>query len=265
MMSNKSIFKEDDLIKIYRKAKLFWLNKNPNIDDIIISEKDLHNIAINSNGDVRRFLNIIEAAFLTGELIREKLYIRSEKISSQICNKTFTDDEYYDLLSALIKSIRGSDPDGALLWAFKLIECGISPEVILRRLLISASEDIGNAYPDALIIANSGYESFEKVGMPEGAIIISHIITFLASCPKSNSSYVAYKEAKKYLMNNNPLPPDNIKHFSKGYKYPFDYGGFVVQNYMDRKAIFYKPSKNGFEVKFFNRLKRLWSDVKNYE
>jgi len=141
----------------------------------------------------------------------------------------------------------------------------VSPETVLRRLLISASEDIGNAYPDALPFASLAYNAFEKVGLPEGNIIISHVITFLASCPKSNRSYVAYTNVKDYLERNNPYPPENIRHATKTYKYPFDYGAFVEQKYMDDNQTFYRPSKNGFEIKIAERLKKLWGTLKAYE
>jgi putative ATPase len=256
---------EAALLELYYRAKKYWINRNKNIKEINIKEGELKNCINMSNGDGRKFLNIIEAAFLTGELREDKLFVTADSISNFVTTITYSEDEYYDLLSAMIKSIRGSDPDAALVWAFKLLKSGISPEVILRRLLISASEDIGNAYPDALSFVSSAYNAFEKVGLPEGNIIISHIITFLASCPKSNKSYVAYNNVKAYLEKHNPYPPENIRHATKTYKYPFDYGAFVIQNYMDNCETFYKPSKNGFEMKIAERLKKLWGTLKSYE
>jgi putative ATPase len=256
---------ESDLMELYLRARNFWLEKNRNIKEIVIEDRDIKNFINISNGDARKFLNIIEAAFLSGSLKGDVLFVKSEQIRKFVTTITYSEDEHYDLLSAMIKSIRGSDPDAALLWAFKLLKTGISPEVVLRRLLISASEDIGNAYPYALTFVSSAYKAFEKVGLPEGNIIISHIITFLASCPKSNRSYVALSNVKEYLEQNNPYPPENIRHAAKGYKYPFDYNGFVVQKYMEENKIFYRPSNNGFEVKIADRLKKLWDKIKIYE
>ena len=256
---------DSDLLELYYRAEKFWLNKNRNIKEIRIEDNVMKNFIKISNGDGRKFLNIIEAAFLTGNLMDDILFITVGSIGDFVTTITYSEDEYYDLLSAMIKSIRGSDPDAALLWAFKLLKTGVSPETVLRRLLISASEDIGNAYPEALSFVSSAYNAFEKVGLPEGNIIISHIITFLASCPKSNRPYVAYSNVKDYLEKNNPYPPENIRHAAKTYKYPFDYGGFVNQAYMDDNQTFYKPSKNGFELKIADRLKKLWGALKAYE
>jgi putative ATPase len=256
---------KSDLKELYLRAEKYWLNKNRNIKEIRMEEKDIKNCINISNGDCRKFLNIIEAAFLTVDLKDNILIIKTEQINNFVTTITYSEDEYYDLLSAMIKSIRGSDPDAALIWAFKLLKSGVSPETILRRLLISASEDIGNAYPDAVSFVSSAYIAFEKVGFPEGNIIISHIITFLASCPKSNRSYIAYSNVSDYLDKHNPYPPESIRHATKTYKYPFDYGGFVLQKYMDINETFYKPSKSGFESKIAERLKKLWGSLKTYE
>lgn len=253
------------LMELYLRSEKYWLSKNRNIKEIRMEEKDINSCINISNGDGRKFLNIIEAAFLTGNLKDDILLIKTEQLNSFVTTITYSEDEYYDLLSAMIKSIRGSDPDAALIWAFKLLKSGVSPETILRRLLISASEDIGNAYPDAVSFVSSAYIAFEKVGFPEGNIIISHIITFLASCPKSNRSYIAYSNVSDYLDKHNPYPPESIRHATKTYKYPFDYGGFVLQKYMDINETFYKPSKSGFESKIAERLKKLWGSLKTYE
>lgn len=254
-----------DLNELYGRAKKYWLDKNKNIREIRIEDNEMKHFISISHGDGRKFLNIIEAAFLTGKLQDNILFITADSIGNFVSTITYSEDEYYDLLSAMIKSIRGSDPDAALVWAFKLLKAGVSPETVLRRLLISASEDIGNAYPDALPFASLAYNAFEKVGLPEGNIIISHVITFLASCPKSNRSYVACTNVLDYLEKNNPYPPENIRHATKTYKYPFDYGAFVEQKYMDDNQTFYRPSKNGFEIKIAERLKKLWGTLKTYE
>jgi putative ATPase len=152
-----------------------------------------------------------------------------------------------------------------LLWGFKLLESGVAPETVFRRLLISAAEDIGNAYPDALPFAESAYRAFTNTGRPEGDIIFAQAVTFLASCPKSNRSYNALHKVKKYLQAENPKVPEHLKNSGEGYVYPFDHGSFVKQEYAKDIPVFYDPSESGFEAKFSERLKRLWDGVKKYE
>jgi len=104
-----------------------------------------------------------------------------------------------------------------------------------------------------------------EVGFPEGNIILAHLVTYLASCPKSNRAYKSLDVVSKYLNENNPKPPKNIVHNSKSYKYPFDFGGFVAQKYMDYDGIFYKPSNSGYEKRMNDRLRRIWGDAKKYD
>lgn len=221
-------------------------------------------LADSAAGDGRRFLNLLEIAALTGKREGDSVFLSDTEINDILPVNKFSDDEFYDILSAMIKSVRGSDPDAALLWCFKLIKNGVTPEAIFRRLMISASEDVGNAYPDGQIFVNACYQSFMNVGIPEGYIILAHAVTFLASCPKSNRSYLGYHGAMKYLEENDPKVPDNICHNPKGYKYPFDYGNFVNQEYCGDDILFYQPSEYGFELKIKERLQKIWRNVKKY-
>ncbi len=230
----------------------------------INAEHALADLVEQANGDVRRFLNLLELSALIGSRDNGTLTLRTEGLAS-LMSRRFSDDEYYDVLSAMIKSIRGTDPDGALLWGLKLVKNGVTPEAVFRRLMISASEDIGNAYPDALVFVNSAYQSFMNVGYPEGLIILSQAITFLASCPKSNRSYEAYHRVWDYLDNYDPKVPTHITHNAKDYKYPFSYGDFVKQQYTSKGEQFYFPSESGFESKIKNKLETLWKGVKKYE
>jgi putative ATPase len=223
----------------------------------------IQNLTAESGGDARRFLNMLELTALLGKRYGNTLVLSDEGLEELIRKRRFDEDEYYDLLSAMIKSIRGTDPDAALLWGLKLVQSGVDPEMVFRRLMISASEDIGNAFPDALVFVNSAFQAFMNVGLPEGMIILSHTLTYLASCPKSNRSYEAYGSAKKYLEENDPQAPDNIKHSAVGYKYPHSFGGFVEQKYKPDGLKFYYPSKNGFELKIAERLERLWGSKDN--
>jgi putative ATPase len=218
-------------------------------------------IAREAAGDARRFLNLIEVAALMAKREGDTLWLSSVGLGELVKKRRFDDDEYYDMLSAFIKSIRGSDPDAALIWGLKLHASGVAAESIFRRLLISASEDIGNAYPDALVFANAALSAYLNTGEPEGIIILAHAITFLAACPKSNRSYMAMERAKKYLSDNDPEVPINIAHNAKGYIYPHDKGGFVPQRYKPDGIKFYEPSENGYEQKILERLSRLWGKV----
>jgi len=248
---------EDALSKILNKAT-FAIMEKYGVKNVECQNREY--FIQNCGGDARRMLKLFETAASLGEIKGSNLFITVDKIEELTQYSVYSKDEHYDLLSAMIKSIRGSDPDAALVWCFKLINCGFSPEEIFRRLYISASEDIGNAYPDAVTFVNSAFNGFLNVGVPEGYIILAHAVTFLASCPKSNRSYEAYKRVKEYLKKNDPYPPANIRHNPKGYKYPFETGEFVKQTYFEGSEKFYSPSEYGFEIKIRDRLKRLWGE-----
>ncbi|KAA0257008.1 AAA family ATPase [Deferribacter autotrophicus] len=249
------------LEKIFQKG-VSWVKKEFAVKDVKVEDEFVESLLETADGDIRRLLIFVENSALIAERVDGVLIFDRKVLDRLPYNFRYSKDEHYHALSAMIKSIRGSDPDAALLWCLKLLKSGVDPRVIFRRLLISASEDIGNAMPDALVVANAAYEAFEKVGLPEGKIIMSQLVTYLASCPKSNRSYIAVKECEKFLEKNNPIPPDHLRSDSKKYKYPFDYGGFVKQAYCDENILFYKPLKVGFESKFLERLKRLWGTEK---
>ena len=235
-----------------------------NVSEIVENGALKHIISL-AQGDCRRFLNLLEISALTGNRQDNTLYLSTKEMENIMPVNQFSDDEFYDILSAMIKSIRGSDPDAALLWCFKLIKNGAAPEAVFRRLMISASEDVGNAFPDGQIFVSACYNSFMNVGVPEGYIILAHAVTFLASCPKSNRSYNGYHQVMDYLKDHDPVVPENIRQKPKGYKYPFDYGNFIKQRYISDNLLFYKPSNFGFEQKIKERLHKLWNNFKDYE
>lgn len=249
--------------KLYLKA-VPYLKEQHSVSEIV-ENGVLKHISALSQGDSRRFLNLLEISALTGSKDNGVLTLSTKEIENLMPVNNFSDDEFYDNLSAMIKSIRGSDPDAALLWCFKLIKNGVAPEAVFRRLMISASEDVGNAFPDGQVFVNACYNSFMNVGIPEGYIILAHAVTFLASCPKSNRSYNGYHGVMDYLKNHEPVVPENIRQNPKGYKYPFDYGNFVKQKYMQENLLFYNPSDFGFEQKIKERLHKLWHNFKDYE
>jgi putative ATPase len=157
-------------------------------------------------------------------------------------------ESHYELTSAMIKSIRGSDIDAAIYWLARLIEGGEPAEFIARRLAILASEDIGNANPHALNLASSTLNIVKHIGYPEARISLSQLVVYLASSPKSNSAYMAINRAQKAIKEGEIHPiPDHIKTHAKTYRYPHDFGGWVKQPYLTTPLHFYETRKIGFE------------------
>jgi putative ATPase len=235
-----------------------------------------------SGGDARIMLNILEAAIFQ-EIDKKEVIISKEVLENIIQKKNNlfdkTGEEHYNLISAFIKSIRGSDPDAAVYWLAKMLDGGEDPLFIARRMVVLASEDIGNAMPNALVLAEATFSSVDKIGMPEARIILSQCATYLASCPKSNSSYTAIDNALSDVKNlpnySVPLhlrnaPTKLMKEigYGKEYKYPHDLeNNFVEENYMPtelKNRQYYFPSDNGNEKSIKERLKFLWKNLKKY-
>ncbi len=254
---------DGDMKELYGRAADYF-RKRYNAVNIVCDDESLNRLISSCDGDCRRFLSLLELSAVGGRFKGDDLHLNIEGASEHTAKGRYNTDEHYNMLSAMIKSIRGTDPDSALLWGFTLLESGMEPEAIFRRLLISASEDIGNAYPDAVIFAHSAYENFMAVGRPEGDIILAHVINFLASCPKSNRSYNSMWAVKKFIEENIMSVPEPLRTDGDGYMYPFDHGGFVKQEYGATGKVFYDPSEAGFESKLAERLKKLHSGVKGY-
>jgi len=210
-------------------------------------EQNVKNFLINScNGDIRSMLNLLQAAIDTGLEIDEVL-LKKLRPNAAIIGSSSA-DAHYDTISALIKSIRGSDIDASLYYLALLIEGGEPPEYIARRLVILSSEDIGNANPNALNLSVSTMNAVSKIGYPEARIILAQCVVYLASCPKSNSSYKAINKAIEAIKSGDIEPiPNNIKNFKTGYLYPHDYGGYVKQSYMKKQRKFFNFIPVGFE------------------
>lgn len=235
-----------------------------------------------SNGDARRLLNGIELAVkltrpddkniihLTNEIFKETFqtnYIKYDK----------NQEEHYNIISAFIKSVRGSDPDAAVYWIARMLKGGEDPKFIARRMIVLASEDIGNADPYALTLATSAFTAIDYIGMPEATLVLSQTATYLASCPKSNASYIAISKAKQDVNENPPFdvplhlrnaPTKLMKdlNYGKEYKYAHDFeNNFTEQQYLPdelKDKIYYEPSENGMEAKFKKRLIELWKKRK---
>ena len=260
------------------------------IDNVLVNDEILNKLKIEiedkdfliglSNGDARRLLNGLELAVklsnpddkgtinLTNEILKEAFqtnYIKYDK----------NQEEHYNIISAFIKSIRGSDPDAAVYWLARMLHGGEDPKFIARRMIVLSSEDIGNADPHALTLAVSAFTAVDFIGMPEAALVLSQTAIYLASCPKSNASYKAIGKAKEDVNNlpaydvplhlrNAPTKLMKDLNYGKEYKYAHDFDdNFAEQQYLPdelKDKIYYSPSENGKEMDFKKRLRNLWKN-----
>lgn len=261
---------KDDIIEILKKS----LTKENGLSNykVKISPEALEYIAIMAAGDLRKALNSLEVGVLstkpdsTGE-VNFNLTVAKESIQKNLFYDK-KDGYHYDTISAFIKSVRGSAVDSALYWLAKMLTSGEDPRFIARRLVILASEDIGNANPFALTLATSCFQAVEFIGMPEANLTLAQTTIYLACSPKSNSSYKAISQALADVYNEDTQEvPDNIKTTAKDYKYPHDYqkgdsGGYVEQNYGTKKR-YYFPQAIGEEKRlkeFLENLSRMKSN-----
>lgn len=248
---------------------------NPTIEDKSV------NLLINScNGDARRLLNNLEHSIrLAGQSSSVTPEVVSQALATHTPGYDKKGDSHYDTISAFIKSVRGSDPDASVYWLARMLESGEDPKFIARRLIILASEDIGNADPIGIVMANSAFSAVTKIGMPEARIILAQATTYLASSPKSNAAYLAIDQAITEVKNGPEYPvPLHLRNaptklmkdegYSDGYIYPHDHpSNFKEQSYLPdeiKDKIFYYPTDNGREKKISARLVNLWKNKKNY-
>jgi len=230
-----------------------------------------------SAGDARNALNAIELAIKITTTNSDGVRVLDRQVVEEAMQRRTLlydkkGDYHYDTISAFIKSVRGSDPDAAVYWLARMLEAGEDPKFVARRLIILAAEDIGNADPHALMVATSAFAAVERIGMPEGKIVLSQATTYLAAAPKSNAAYLAIMEAEKDVRQETPTPvplhlrnaPTNLMKdfgYASGYKYPHDSGGFIEQEYRSPEAgkkVYYKPTENGVEKRIKDRLSALW-------
>ncbi len=232
------------------------LEKVMEMEVIYMEEEAKAFLVTSSSGDVRAMLNLLESAKALGsEVTLEQLKsIRPYALQAGSSQA----DSHYNLTSAMIKSIRGSDIDAGLYYLAQLINGGEPAEFIARRLAILASEDIGNANPNALNLASSTLNIVKMIGYPEARITLSQLVIYLASSPKSNASYMAINKALKAVQKGEIHPiPTNIKQDHVDYLYPHNYGGWVEQNYMSKTIKFYESSKIGFEKTLDEWIKKI--------
>ncbi|MDD3323982.1 MAG: replication-associated recombination protein A [Sulfurospirillaceae bacterium] len=235
----------------------FYPLETKDLEDILESVKrknsftiddDARNYLIHSSaGDARSLLNLLEFA------LKIDLHVTLETLKALRPNALkdgiSSDDSHYNLISAMIKSVRGSDVDAGLYYLARLIDGGESPDFIARRLAILASEDIGNANPNAITIASNTLFIVSKIGYPEARIPLSQCLIYLTCSPKSNSAYVAINDALAYVREQKALKvPQHLKSPSpKGYLYPHDFGGWVKQKYLEKPLKFYSSKSVGYE------------------
>jgi putative ATPase len=265
----KSLTK-DDLLKLLDRV----LKEDAYIKSLDVELKETDSILRYSGGDARKLLNIIELITNSGVRV-----IDNDTVTKQLQQNPVAYDKdgelHYDIISAFIKSIRGSDPDAALYWLARMIAAGEDPKFIARRLIISAAEDIGLANPNALLLANACFDSVHKIGFPEARIILAETTVYLATSAKSNSAYLAIDDALDLVKNTGNLPvPLHIRNaptrlmaelgYGKKYKYPHDYPEhFTPQQYLPdtlQGKTIWQAQDNDIERKLNERMRRFWKE-----
>jgi putative ATPase len=257
-------FDKNDLIALLHRA----MEKDALLSTKKITLKETDALLQVSSGDARKLLNIFDLMVSTEDEIEITNSLVLEKVQKNTVRYDKTGEQHYDIISAFIKSIRGSDPNGAVYWLARMIEGGEDVKFIARRLLISASEDIGNANPTALILANNTFQAVSVIGNPESRIILSQCAVYLANSPKSNASYLAIKNAQSLVRENAPTKLMKDLDYGKNYKYSHDYpNNFVEQEFLPDEISgtkIYEPGINQRENQFRESLKSKWKNKYNY-
>lgn len=226
-------------------------------EGLVIDEEGRDYLIASSGGDARAMLKLLEVAGALDKNITLKL-LRSLRPAAQSLGSSEA-GVHYDLASALIKSIRGSDPDAAVYYLARLIEGGEPPEFIARRLVILSSEDVGNANPQALTLCTSAMMSVRMIGYPEARIILAQAVIYLCASPKSNTAYNAINAAQQAVKNGVLLDiPEAIRQQHKGYLYPHDFGGWVKQKYLSKPLKFVEFKNTGYEGKMGEWIEKVW-------
>lgn len=275
----KSLEKEDLIILIDKALK-----EDIYLKDLNVKIKEYESLLRFSGGDARKLYNTLELVINTENSKSDKKIIITNEIVLEILQQNIATydkngEQHYDIISAFIKSIRGSDPNAAVYWLARMIEGGEDPKFIARRLLILAAEDVGLANPNAILLANNCFDAVNKIGWPESRIILSQATIYLATSPKSNSAYQAIKDAQSLVRKTGDLPvPLHIRNaptklmkdigYGENYKYAHSYeGNFIQDNFMPeqlKKDIIYKPQGNSKEIDILKRLQNQWKGKYNY-
>ncbi len=264
---------DEALISLVQTA----MNQDEELSKKNISIKEYEALLMYSGGDARKLLNVLD--LVTGQSRDGEIEVTNDLVKSVIQRNLALYDkggeQHYDVISAFIKSIRGSDPNAAVYWLARMIEGGEDVKFIARRLVISAAEDIGLANPNALLIAQSCAEMVQFVGLPEARIILSEAAIYLAVSAKSNSAYLAIQQAQRVVRETGPLPvPLHLRNaptklmkdldYGRGYAYAHDYReNFVSQKYLPDEVseeVMYRPQNNRHEEVFLQKLRRFWPE-----
>ena len=259
---------DKDVLKALNRA----INDKRGLFDmnVVAEESALEHLAWASGGDIRTALNALELAAVTTSASADGAIHITKEIAAQSIQKrvlSISDDNYYDMLSAFCKSLRGSDSNAGLYWAMRLIDAGCDPLLIFRRIIAHSAEDVGMANPSALVVATSALTAYEKIGMPEGTLPLAEAIICVCESEKSNSVVIACDEAERAVQTVKkeavPMYLRDVNYKQEkisGYKYPHDYGGYVEQQYLPddlKDAKFYVPSDHGYEKVVKERQERL--------
>ncbi len=268
---------ENDLSSLAQRA----LKEDDFLSKIQIELKEMSALYHLSGGDARKMLNLLE---LVVQSISDRPAVITNHIVTTVAQQKIAlydkgGEQHYDIISAFIKSVRGSDPNGALYWLARMVEGGEEPRFIARRLVILASEDIGNANPNALLLATACFQAVEMIGYPECTLTLAQTTTYLASSAKSNASYVGIRAAQKAVRDLGDLPvPLHLRNaptglmkdldYGKGYRYAHDYpDNFVEQEFLPDQIMgttFYQPGKNLRELELRKFLKERWKSKYGY-
>lgn len=270
------------VLKSLDKSDLEDLIQRALTQDTILKEKDIVLEETNallrfSGGDARKLLNILDLVIESDNskkiIINDKIVI--DRLQENPAAYDKDGEMHYDIISAFIKSIRGSDPDAAIYWLARMVAGGEDPKFIARRLVISAAEDIGLANPNALLLANACFDALQKIGWPEGRILLAETTVYLATSPKSNSAYLSIDKALALVNSTGNLPvPLHLRNaptklmkdlnYGKEYKYAHNFEhNFVEQSYVPseiQKERFWEPQQNPQEAKIVEHLRKLWKD-----
>ncbi len=226
---------------------------------IAMEEEAREYLIASSGGDARAMLKLLEVSSALNKPITLQL-LKSLRPAAQSLGSSEA-GVHYDLASALIKSVRGSDPDAAIYYLARLIEGGEPPEFIARRLVILSSEDVGNANPQALTLTTSAMMSVKQIGYPEARIILAQAVIYLCASPKSNTAYNAINAAQNAVKNGVILDiPTHLRQQHKGYLYPHDFGGWVDQKYLSKPLKFVEFKNSGYEAKMGEWIKKVWGN-----
>lgn len=270
------------VLKSLEKDDLLELLQRAITTDIVLKERKIELKETNamlrySGGDARKLLNILE--LVVDAEAQDPVVITDTLVTDRLQQNPLAYDKdgemHYDIISAFIKSIRGSDPDGAIYWLARMVEGGEDPAFIARRLVISAAEDIGLANPNALLLANATFDAVMKIGWPEGRIPLAECTVYLATSPKSNSAYLAIGDALSLVRQTGNLPvPLHLRNaptklmkdlgYAEGYKYAHDYPGhFVRQQFLPdelKEHRIWQPQENAAEARHKERMQALWGE-----